>query len=71
MRSSQSNYTLDRSKWRNLTPFEADLSRYLHMTDCKALEKVWQPYWDFCPQCHQRVDVEGVVTHRPKSEVAC
>lgn len=71
MRAGQSSYTLERSKWRELTPFEADLSRYLHMTDCKALEHVWQNYWEWCPMCHQRPDILGVVTHRPKSEVRC
>ena len=71
MSLSLSNFTLDRSKWRVLTPFEADLSRYLHMTDCRALEKVWQPYWQYCPMCLISPDQDGYVHHRHKSEVCC
>ena len=71
MRSANSTYALARHKWPDLTPFESDLVRYMHMTDCKALEKVWQPYWEFCPMCCARPDVLGVLTHRTKSEVCC
>ena len=71
MRAAQNNFSLDRSKWPTLTPFEADMSRYLHMTDCKALEKVWATYWEFCPQCAAKPDKDGYVIHRPQSEVRC
>ena len=71
MRSAQSNYILERDKWPTLTPFEADLSKYLHMTDCRALEKVWAKYWEFCPQCQAKIDNNGHISHRHSSHVRC
>ncbi len=71
MRSPASNYSLERSKWPTLTPFEADLVRYLHMTDCHTLEKVWADCWEFCPQCAAKPDYEGYIKHRHKSQVVC
>lgn len=71
MRCERSNFSLPKDKWPTLTPFEADLSRYLHMTDCRALENKWADYWEFCPMCGVVPDKGGYLNHRPKKDVAC
>jgi len=71
MSEIRNSYIIDQSKKPVLTPFEADIMRYLHISDCSVIEKVWQNYWEYCPICHATVDNFGELYHRNKKEVMC
>ncbi len=71
MRGIRNSYFIDRSKRSHLTTFEADLVRYLHISDCNVMAKVIKEYWTFCPVCCAKYDEDGVAEHRARRDIEC
>lgn len=71
MSGVRSSYSIDIAKLPVLTPSEADALRYMHISDCNVIVKVWRDSWDFCPVCGAVYDRGGYMHHRDKAQVIC
>lgn len=54
-----------------ITPFQRELLKYMHISDCSLANDCWKDSWEFCPVCGGFENREGRVEHRDKVKDAC